>query len=251
MKSLQRRQSLAVTLTELLVVLVIISILATAAVPVYVNQTARAKVATATDEVKTIAEALDRVAVLYDFYVPIQLLDDIPGDSGTSGLDSNSDAIGNETSVYLVNFNVPIGDLDSTAQVLVTDSTDVRAENIVDSWEGPFLSPQRVYMGDYTSIDDVMDSSVNLYDHPLDPWGQPYRLYSPIGLVGSSASSTDSDSWDSSGFSDGNLTSTDDRFDRWAVVSFGPDGESNTDSGSTTDDDIVYLFGTVINETNY
>ena len=94
-----------------------------------------------------------------------------------------------------------------------------------------------------------MTSTQVMNDHPLDPWGQPYRFYSPIGLIGSNASTSTPSSWNTNSFSDGRLTSSDDRFDRYAIVSFGPDGEA--DSSSNADDDIIYYFGVVVSETTF
>jgi hypothetical protein len=41
-------------------------------------------------------------------------------------------------------------------------------------------------------------------------------------------------------FSDGAITANDDRFETYAVVSYGPNGES--DSVTEENDDIIYLF---------
>src|SRR5262245_24954443 len=89
-----RTSQRGVTLTELLVVLVIISILSTIAVPVYINHAERGRIATAQSEVKTIAEAEDACGSFHSFYVPLQVLDDISGQAGNGGLSSNADAIG-------------------------------------------------------------------------------------------------------------------------------------------------------------
>ena len=86
-------------------------------------------------------------------------------------------------------------------------------------------------------------------DFPLDPWGRPYRMYSSIGIVGTGALG---DNYNSDTFSNGHLTENDDRFDRYAIVSFGPNGKSDTYIGATElKDDIVYYFGGAISETRY
>lgn len=76
-------------------------------------------------------------------------------------------------------------------------------------------------------------------DYPLDPWGAPYRFYSPAGIIGSSAA--DPDRIESDEFSDGVLTESDTRFDTYAIVSYGPDGLSDKVSGNN-DDVIQFLF---------
>lgn len=232
------------TLTELLVVLVIISILATIAMPVYVGQAEKARVASARMEVKLIADAQDYVGALYGFYVPLQLLDDLPGQRGVNGVGADADAIRSEvSSIALVDLNRNLLDLGTGQPNLGMAATNARVSDLLYNWDGPFLSPQRVYYEGTGAIENANPGEA-ARDYPLDPWGNPYRFYSPVGIVGSGALSS---TYNSSNFSDGQIQrGTDDRFDRYAIVSFGPDGESDANSGDLNDpDDIIYLFGKV------
>ena len=67
----------------------------------------------------------------------------------------------------------------------------------------------------------------------LDPWGTPYMFYSPLGVIGGG-------DLDSDAFGGGAVTAQDDRFETFAIVSYGPDGQSDSASGG--DDDLLLLF---------
>jgi prepilin-type N-terminal cleavage/methylation domain-containing protein len=242
------------TLTELLVVLVIISLLATIAVPVYVNKSRQAQVAVARAEIREIAQALQQCAILHGFIVPLQMLDDLaPGLRGGASsvpVDDLDNYPNLGSGVYLVD---PIGDI--TNQVgnqltLAERLGNSRAMDLYETWAGPFLSSQRVYGEDPNR--EAQESDVRR-DYLLDPWGQPYRLYSPIGMVGSGAESTDPNSWNNDTTFDGMLTRNDDRFDRFAIVSFGPDTTSGSRDNNPDDvgDDVVHLVMGMISESSF
>lgn len=230
-----------VTLTELLVVLAIIGILATVAIPTYTNKVENARVASATQEVKEIAHAMEVCNFIHGFYVPIQVLDDIPTANGIT--DSNSDDIS-----QAVDRNIGIIDPLSSVtaqhfssgtpphQFNINDS-NARVQALVDDWQGPFLDPQRTY-----------DESYEWLDFPLDPWGEPYRWYSPIGIIGTG--DYDSPVVNFTQFGDGILTISYDRFDRFAIVSFGKDNTPDLEN-AVDGDDVIYFFGTVPNESVY
>lgn len=231
-----------VTLTELLVVLVIISLLSSIAVPVYINKAENARKATAAAECRQMADAEEACASIHGLYVPLQVLDDI-----TRGTNSTNytDSIDRESGIFLIDPNAPVQLLTTRNPVISQSSPDARVRNLVLDWQGPFLNAQRVNIG---NSDSREPTSVNNYiqlDFPLDPWGNPYRFYSPLGLIGSRAQVTDPAQWLTDGnFSDGLVTNAQQRFDRFAIVSFGPDGISDFDT-SGNDDDIIYFFGTV------
>lgn len=243
-----------VTLTELLVVLVIISILATIAVPVYINKAENARVATAQAECKMIAEAEDTCAMHHGFYVPLQMLDDMPAKTLTS---TYADAIDKETNtIYLVDPNLPLQYLDGqpNGQVQLNSATpDLRVTRMINNWQGPFLNPQRVYQGLSTSADPFSVQNYVHQDYPLDPWGNPYRFYAPYpwGVIGSTAftagGTTPSDLQNPT-FSDGKITTLDNshQFDRYAIVSYGPNGIPNDNTIQNSQDDVMYFFGRVV-----
>lgn len=244
MKRTNRTRNLAVTLTELLVVLVIISIIATIAMPVYINQSERAKFATAQMEARELARAVEMVGITHGRYVPLQVLDNVPGSQSDYSF-SGADTIQNEGgNVYAINFNAPARQLNTgTAYFpLTVNSTDPQTARMVREWEGPFINFQRYYNPNPNSS----SPSDARRDYPLDPWGNPYVLYSPLGIVGSYTQGT-LEPYNSTGIP----STVDPRVDRWAVVSYGPDGISDTAGSSFGySDDIVYVFGAARTETS-
>ncbi|MBN1515765.1 prepilin-type N-terminal cleavage/methylation domain-containing protein [Candidatus Sumerlaeota bacterium] len=240
--------SQAVTLTELLVVMAIVGILATLAVPAYINRMETAREAAARSEVKDIAQSLQTCLAVHSFYVPLQVLDDIAPDA--IGSTSRDDSLDNEAVFFLIDPNV--ADLQNTVQLDLSDRDESpRVGRLYYGWQGPFLNPKRVFIAGAQSDDpdDLIAESSTLIqrDYPLDPWGQPYRFYSPIGLIGLTADNVEASSWLTASFSDGRITTNDDRFDRYAIVSYGRNNESDADNDG--DDDIFYMFGRVMTET--
>jgi prepilin-type N-terminal cleavage/methylation domain-containing protein len=226
----------ALTLTELIVVLVILSLLAAIAIPVFVHRAAEAKLRSTQQEVREIASAEELCGLTHGIYVPIQVLDDIPNDTSNY---QYPDEIRNETGVYVIDTLTPVNDQINN-QTRLSDNT-AKMQRVRELWQGPFLNPKRVFESTASGTTQARR------DYPLDPWGQPYRIYSPLGIVGSGAQNLTS--FDTDSFSDGRLTTLDRRFDRFTIVSFGPDNEP----GALNDpgDDIFYYFGTVMSETSY
>jgi prepilin-type N-terminal cleavage/methylation domain-containing protein len=233
------RDNRGVTLTELLLVLLIVGLLATLAIPTVTRRARDARVAAAKADARALAEAQMACGLIHGFFVPLQLLDNVPRNN-----DLESDHIGNEINVFVTNINQPV------LQQLGTQQT-VDSSGLDDNWEGPFYQAQRVYV---ENPNEPFQQQSLRHDFPLDPWGRPYFLYSPLGVVGTTAASVAAagtfvtedlirgspESW-----SNGQLTTQNDRFDRWAIVSFGPDGVAGDVNGATTDlgDDIIYYFG--------
>lgn len=232
--------SAGVTLTELLLVLVIVSLLSAMITPTVVRRQRQSRIHVAEADVRELAAAQDAVGLNFGYYVPLQLLDDIPGSFVPS------DAIENEDStILLVDL---LESVQTQPQVSLGSAfTNGRVAKLVEGWEGPFIHFQRAFRFD----DDPTNPITLALDHPLDPWGNPYILYSPIGVIGSGAgglalSNTypEESDYDNSAFSNGFLSSSDDRFDRFAVVSFGPDGVRGSEANpSEFGDDIIYFFG--------
>lgn len=253
---LRRRR--AVTLTELLVVLAIVSLLATIAVPVYLNQIQRARIATAQMEVRTIAEAQQQVGIAHGFFVPIHILDNIPnresgsGVGGSAGNRDDFDALGASSSnLRLIDLYTKLTDQQSTQLTLASNGQ--RVVNLIRGWQGPFLNPRRVW---YVGTDSSTGLGGNLQqDLVIDPWGNPYRMYSDLGRIGSAALPTTANPDPLLTMDNGEITTSEaDRFDRFAVVSFGPDGLSGftTTNPLQQGDDIFYTFSAPsLNESNY
>jgi prepilin-type N-terminal cleavage/methylation domain-containing protein len=247
MKSLQRNSQRGLTLTELLVVMLIIGLLSTIAVPVYINRMEDARVRLALAEMREIANAQEQVAIIHGFYVPFQVLDNIPEGPNTP---VTGDTIRDDfrSNLFVINPLVRPNDQQGNQQSLA--SSNARIVSMVDRWEGPFLNPQRVYIDDGAQgkpgDPNYVNASYYRLDFPLDPWGSPYRFYSPLGIIGSSSYTLNYSNLGVT-FSDGILTTTDDRnFDRYAVVSWGRDGFPDFGGlapGNNNRDDLVYLFG--------
>lgn len=274
MKQIKYNKSRGMTLTELLAVLMIISLLATIAVPVYVNRQEDAREGVAQGETREIANAEDMVATMVGFYVPFQLLDDLPAD--LDNLDPDEERIDRNPfadTIFLINPTVRAEDqfLNNTqpnlndgyqqSQLPVGDEASVRVNNFVQGWSGPYLSFQRFWYDidsgvyDGPTDPDYRNSNDMFRDFPLDPWGNPYRFYSPIGIIGDAGDDSDfrGDNFNYANpdldFSNGELTRNDEeRFQRYAVVSFGRDGIADTDPNiidpDAIDNDVYYEFGT-------
>jgi prepilin-type N-terminal cleavage/methylation domain-containing protein len=228
-----------VTLTELLVVVVIIGLLATLAVPTYINHAKNARIAVAQLECQQIAEAQEVVGLRYGFYVPLQLLDDLPGSQGSNNLNTYDTIERESTSIEVIDINATMTNLVLDQKPLNQSSADRRVRDMILNWDGPFLNPQRVYVP--IGVNTSSTGSWEQRDYPLDPWGNPYLFYSPRGRVGSGLDPA------FTSFGDGSITTTDDPYDRYAIVSTGPDGRTNRQS--TVQDDIVYFFGKIYLET--
>ena len=227
--------------------------MATIAVPVYTNQAESARVSVAMAECKQIADAEDACALVHGFYVPIQMLDDVATQAGVSGI--NADSIDNEPSdISLIDYRKGVLNLNISQPKLSNAATDARVDNLVNRWQGPFLNPNRVFTGGAANQNPTNLGSLNQRDHPLDPWGNPYRFYTPRGRAGSRSQDTATPSdWASADFGDGQISPTDDPFDRYAIVSYGPNGRQDGGSG-VEQDDIIYFFGKTFapqNETTF
>jgi type II secretory pathway pseudopilin PulG len=236
-----RKKDYGGILTDTLVVVAAIALLTAIAIPVYLNRDERAKIDQATAEIESLALAQIAAAEAHGFYVPLQMLDDLAVREASRS--SRTDDIGNEPkSIRLIDPANPSG-----TQLLLT-ADNPRVKDLLANWKGPFYESKRVYMttSDGSIYPEKADGAAIMRDYPLDPWGTPYRFYSPSGMIGSSATSESPADLDSDAFSDGAITTHDDRFDSFAIVSFGPDGKSASavSNPEQQNDDIIYLFET-------
>lgn len=274
-----RRRHWAVTLTELLVVLAIIGLLATVAVPGYLNHIQTAKARVAYLECKQIAEAEIAVALAHGFFVPFCMLDDVasPGDVNTDSLDYDDiyNTANTFANLYLVDpFVRPEIQENNQLQLdQYNQATDfnIRVSNLYHKWAGPFMQFKRVYTGRefLPNIPEALTDEQRAFDWPLDPWGNPYRFLAPNGYLIGQQSDADlrnpvnySNRLEDEEFGNGELVDgfTAYELDRYAIVSFGPDGiegdpaEGDNTEGSVTspnNDDILYFFGGIVNESAY
>lgn len=258
LKMASRRR--AVTLTELLVVLAILSLLATLAVPVYVQKTEQARRSIARAEVRAIAEAQEQVALTHGYYVPIHFLNNLPNNPSDT---QNRDDFDNYPAGARSNIQF-IDPFRSLEQQRLAGGQDTfldalagrtRAAQMINFWSGPFLNPARVATNPALDPDNQQNLS---FDLVLDPWGRPYIFYSPIGAVWSFNSMQDLNTFDPTDgnrtdWDSGRLSIVDNRFDRYAIVSFGANGISDSFTTGTNAfrDDIIYTFGFTPNETAF
>ncbi len=236
-----------VTLTELVVVIAILSLLATIMVPMAFNRMEQARIVVAKEECRSIADAMQQCAAIHGYYVPIRVLDN--QNNAINPLE-DSDDLFNEYRLsagpaYLIK---PTLDLDAQIgnQLYIGESG---TEKLIQEWNGPFLQPQRVY------VDETWTPGSEEWfreDYPLDPWGNPYRFYCRLGYIGDNGVQEDTVSqWEDNftGLLNDRTPGPNniyDDLDRFAIVSFGPDGEEDLyddNAGTEPHDDIIYEFG--------
>ncbi len=233
------------TLTELLVVVAIIGIIALALIPAITQRTENARIATARAEVKELAMAEDTCAITTGYYIPLQVLDDIKFSRYVT-----DDSLDNESStVFLIDpFFIYIESDGTTNTPTQTNLVNEDEEDrIYAQWDGPYTS----FVKTLLSYEPDADTS---FDYPLDPWKIPYRFFSPIGIIGSGADTTTNDLSairSNTSFSDGRITTDlpDYSRGRWMIMSLGRNQEF--DDPDNLNDDIVHSFGLVVHETNY
>jgi len=133
----------------------------------------QAKFNTAKHEVREIADAEEMVGVLYGFYVPLIMLDDLPYRTGTrpQNVDDVENTRNNITPCYLINTAVPILNQVS-AQSRLEDAESIIAVNkLYFGWQGPFINFKRYYMGFGNYVEPVNPNEFDVAaDFPLDPW---------------------------------------------------------------------------------
>src|SRR5690606_231653 len=192
------------TLTELLAVMMIISLLATIAVPVYVARQEDARIRVAQGETREIAMAEEAVAAMHGFYVPFQLLDELPPrpdnlvatDEERIDQHANVGGAAADSNIYLIIPTIRARDqlgnqLRLSDGRLTAGDTNPLVRKMIQNWSGPFITWQRFWYNATNSAPyegpsdpDYRNSNDMFLDFPLDPWGNPYRFYSPIGIIG-------------------------------------------------------------------
>lgn len=278
MKQLTTNTRRGLTLTELLAVMMIISLLATIAVPVYVSRQEDARIRVAMGEAREIAMAQENVAVMHGFYVPLQILDELPARTdntaatGEERIDQHR-FVGNgaqDDNIYLIIPTIPARDqvgrqLTLANGVIGNVNFNPLVRKLIENWSGPYITWHRYWYdprgftggaGYDGPHDPRYRNTADLFkDYPLDPWGNPYRFYSPIGIIGNGNDERGADfnfETPNPNFSNGwlrDMSGQDEgrRFQRYAIVSYGRDGLSDYDglvNPNIPDNDIVYEFGT-------
>ncbi len=231
------------TLPELLAVVAIIAILSAILVPTLSQRIDKARTAAALQDMKELAQAQETCSAIFGYYVALRVLNAYP--ATRVGVSPRPDGeIQQYNNTYLIDPNRSVDDQLGDQRTL-QDLADTypTAMDFWEKWPGPFINFQRFHGKDDETIDARFDS-------PLDPWGSPYRLFSPIGITGDPPEATN---YSIESFDDARLTTTDDYFGRYAIVSFGKNREFEIDSFESTEgiDDLFYTFGRYTTETVY
>ncbi len=166
---------------------------------------AQANVIVAEADMRNMAEAMEVVALDTTRYVSLENLNDLSATNTTKPFDSIKDQGGVFSIIPQDGFFLPRKDLTLGP----------------NPWRGPYVTFQQ----------GRTQAGTTPYDQgsPLDPWGTPYYLFNPFGLIrGDEGIIT--------------LELYGDQFDRYTIVSLGPDGIMGTD-------DISREFGAGVTST--
>ncbi len=153
------------------------------------------KSAVALSEMQTLANAMAIVEIDTGYFTTLENLDDLPSVTSVNDFDYINDMGG------ALALRPTRGDFDNNPRV---DFLNLPA---TFGWLGPYVTVQS------SRIEDAAGD----YDEgsPLDPWGNPYYFYSPVGLIDPKVENV-------------TLRFYGDEFADYRIVSHGPDGLFNT-----------------------
>lgn len=266
MRLIQLRRRAGVTMTELLVVVTIVTLLATIAVPVYTSQAAKARLSTTQLEEKEIAEALERTAMDVGYYVRLYALNDGYSGDRVPNCDVEDNRLGGVSDNGVLYADDPDQIYHRANEIFLTTDQGLPPSNGIAlftqmiknetafGWDGPYLNWHR---------------DVNLNDWPDDPWGNDYMFFSYWGAIYPPPDKDDpfhyfientgpimvtegpeyqvSQAGQVGGTTITKQFYTTRIFDRPTILSLGPnglpgDGTDDTDDGYGKGDDIIYQF---------
>ncbi len=209
---MNRLMKRGVTLIELIVVLVIVSLLSTVAVGIYTKEVLRAKVARTRAEIRTIEVAANRYQIDTGQFPP-----------SSSGTQIAPNAL-NQSDPF-----VGCGYLQVALRASLNGNSNVPLST---RWFGPYLDWDENKLG--TLSGNAITSSTALPEiQLLDPFGNPYYYVNSDDYAGLGGTELPASNPYSS-------TETWFNASTFQVISFGPDGTTNTASGQlgTDPDDI-------------
>lgn len=180
--------------------LILMGLLATAHPPAALAQAGDARTVAAQADLRALATALETCALDTTYYVSLETLNDLDWSAANPLWDNLTRSGG----PYVLR---PTEGRFRPARVNLATA--------FNRWQGPYMTYQ----------DGQTQTGTTPYDQgsPLDPWGTPYYFFSPLGLVRGDAGTI-------------TLELYGDAFDRYTLVSLGPDGVQSTD-------DLIYRFG--------
>ena len=170
------------TIVELLIAVIIIGILVAVIIPIYVNRAEDARIATAQQDLDAISTAEQHAAIDTGYFYRIFVLDDVHNGDGVSP-DNNNDVVDGIADEYLRGDagNMPYIFIDTKyGQLLTTGNTkynDLVNNETAFNWNGPYLNVARKSGPKFLRPLDVP------YSTPIDPWGNPYLLFTREGMM--------------------------------------------------------------------
>lgn len=237
---------------EIAITMLIIGVLVLTLMPTLTNRAEQARITSATEEVKILAQAQERLAIDTNHYGRLYVLDDVAregdgtfNDDETNIIDALADEDENNTGGATVHTNIEriwisIATEDFTTNLDLTD--EIRDEPDDFGWHGPYVTWKR---------------DINENDWPDDPWGNDYIFFTVAGGL-FPAPDYDTQGQDDQFIDQGPPFFTDDGtsdslnaevFDRPTILSLGPngvpgDGTSEADGNQYgIGDDIFFSIG--------
>jgi prepilin-type N-terminal cleavage/methylation domain-containing protein len=214
------------TILEILIAVIIIGVLVAVAISRYTQRTDDAKYATARSEMMQIVSAEQAIELDTGYYVSLRVINDVHGTfpNGAMGW-------------WEYPIEMEYGNAIDTSGQYSTQPNSTLAND----WRGPYMQfKQRGAQGNLLGVytNDFLPESgpETLYGIPMDPWGNPYRLYGPYYSNAFNPGVISPDQPLTPGF----------LFDRFAIVSFGKNTTRNFDQGlpgtGNIGDDILIYF---------
>ena len=228
------------TLIEVIIAVIIISILTLVLVPQVSQRSQQARIATTQKEVNDLCQALERFAIDTNYYVRLDVLDDVYGGNNVANtitgdrIDGTRDELidaGNlhvTPSQMFINTRTQKYDDNSLALVqrfIGSQSGNLRAETDF-GWVGPYITWKK---------------DANNNDWPDDAWGHDYILFTRAGALFAPSPNFDDSEFETDPLPDGPSIRLDQIFDRPTILSLGPDGLPGDGTDTDTDNDIFGL----------
>jgi prepilin-type N-terminal cleavage/methylation domain-containing protein len=209
------------TIVELLIAVIIIGILVAVIIPIYVNRAEDARIATAQADMDAISTAQQHAAIDTGYFYRVFVLDDVSGGDSVSP-DNNTDVVDGIVDERLRNDagNMPNIFIDTKFGTLLTNGS-VIYDRLINSetsfnWNGPYINVAR-------KSGPKFGRPLNVpYSTPIDPWGNPYLLFTREGLM------NDVTGLLVTSYSTGTGTYNAQVFDRPTILSMGANGVPGT-----------------------
>ena len=239
------------SLIELLIAVLIIGILSSLAVVVVSERAQDARIKAARSDMIAFREALQHVSFDTGYYFRLYALDDVSGGDDIAHSDDTGAQVGRVDGLLdeqqrnpefqNVFISIQTGDLfNLTRATAIWDRIELNETQF--NWQGAYVS----WRHEVEKIETDPYDNTLIYGYPLDPWGNPYFLFTQQGFVDEregeiippvgQAGDTQETITDVIGI---DRLFTPRRFDRMTIISLGPDGEvGDADVLNPTDTDI-------------